>query len=56
MWTAAKSFTGVTGGQERAFATGEQITDAAAKEMGLSKKPGLAKKDKASDGRQTEKS
>lgn len=42
---AARAFVGVVDGKEKAFGQGDTITDAEAKEMGLSKKPGLAKKE-----------
>jgi len=53
MWVAEKAFTGVIGGQERAFAKGEKITEIEATEMALADKPGIAtrtKKEKAADG------
>ncbi len=43
-WVAKRGFAGVVSGAEKEFSEGDPITDSEAKEMGLTKKPDLAKK------------
>lgn len=44
---ARKDFTGIIGGKAKSFAAGDRISTADAAELGLEKKPDLAKKEKA---------
>lgn len=46
MWTATRAFTGMIAGAEKAFAPGDKITEADAKELGLTGKPDLAQPQK----------